>query len=328
MILSAYGKSSLNSYISFFRKEMCCLAHNIMEFNEFLEQVRDRIPDFLLQFNIDSIRLEKVVKNNGIIRTGLVISLCDEAVSPNIYMEYYYSMLQNGYSFENVLEEIAKEYRQAKRRMDSKEKFELDRSKLEDRVFLRIVNYESNKEQLADCPYIMFNDLAVTFRYLVSMDETGIASALINNNEMSIWKVNTEYLMKYAQDNTKKLFPPIIISMGEMLKDKCGFIGELPNEPNIYVLSNEQCINGATSMIFKEVLEEFANSCDTDFYILPSSVHEVILIPAVEIWNRAELTELVREVNENVLDDMEYLSDNVYYYDRDKGVVFAEVLDE
>lgn len=293
-----------------------------MEFKEFLEQVQDRIPDYLLQFNIDSIRLERVLKNNGVVCTGLVIGLEGENVSPNIYMEYYYSLVKKGEAMEKVLEAIASEYKTARQRMEVQEQFELDKNKLKDRVFLRLVNYEKNKELLEDCPYIPFNDLAITFRYLVNINDEGISSALINNQELKLWEVNLEYLMKYARENTLRLFPPMIRSMKEMLSEMCSFVGELPENPTIYVLSNKQCINGATCLIFKEVLEDFAKKLKTDFYILPSSIHEVLLVPIKEVWNRDELLELVRNVNENVLEQMDFLSDNIYIYDRTKGAVY------
>ncbi|MGN0435510.1 MAG: DUF5688 family protein, partial [Wujia sp.] len=196
-----------------------------------------------------------------------------------------------------------------------------DREQLKDRVFLKLINYEKNKELLKDCPYIPFNDLAITFRYLVKYSDGGIASALINNKELDLWKVNTEYLMRYAKENTVKLFPPVIKSMKDMLREMCGFSGEIPDNPPIYVLSNEQCINGATCIIFKDLLENFAKRFDSDLYILPSSIHEVLLVPVKDNWNRDELSELVRDVNENVLEQMDFLSDNIYIYDYSKGTI-------
>ncbi|MGN0436471.1 MAG: DUF5688 family protein, partial [Wujia sp.] len=96
-----------------------------MEFKEFVTQVQDKIPDYLLQFNIDSIKIERVLKNNGVVCTGLVIDIEGEYVSPNIYLEYYFSLLENGNSLEEVLEAIALEYKTARQRMEAQEEYEL-----------------------------------------------------------------------------------------------------------------------------------------------------------------------------------------------------------
>jgi len=83
----------------------------------------------------------------------------------------------------------------------------------------------------------------------------------------------------------------------------------------LYILSNKAGVNGATSMIFEDIIKAFAVEHSTDVYILPSSIHEVLLLPHEEGMDKKEMEEMVREINTYVVSQMEYLSDNVYKYD-------------
>ena len=93
-------------------------------------------------------------------------------------------MVRQQASLSDVLELVAKEYRRVEDCLQKQEPLTVDLDQMQSRVFLRLVNYERNQETLANCPYIPFHDMAITFRYLVKMDEAGIASALIDYDSM------------------------------------------------------------------------------------------------------------------------------------------------
>jgi peptide subunit release factor 1 (eRF1) len=96
---------------------------------------------------------------------------------------------------------------------------------------------------------------------------------------------------------------------------------EMVPECNLYVMTNSTNSNGSIYMTDRDVLDDFAEKMSSNFYIIPSSVHEVILYPDDEMLSKEQLQEMVSEVNRYVLSDVEYLSDSVYYYDRDKKVI-------
>ena len=156
-----------------------------MDFKSFCNAVVNGIAEYLLQYEIESIRLETVCHNNGVEHVGLVILLQGDYVSPTIYLEQYYQyMVRQQASLSDVLELVAKEYRRVEDCLQRQEPLTVDLDQMQSRVFLRLVNYERNQETLANCPYIPFHDMAITFRYLVKMDEAGIASALIDYDSM------------------------------------------------------------------------------------------------------------------------------------------------
>jgi hypothetical protein len=166
---------------------------------------------------------------------------------------------------------------------------------------------------------------------------------------MRQWKTNPEELFRIAERNSPRLFPWSIDSMEEVMRgmlaedlsregnhEDAGLVkeneqkdwtdeligqiaagftsGRLP----MYVLTNRQKMNGAACMFYPGVLEDFGKKLGRDFYLLPSSVHEVILVPADETVSKEALWEIVTDINRTQVAEEEILADSVYYYDRKK----------
>ena len=291
-----------------------------MDFQDFINQVVDCIPEYLLQYEIDKIHIEQVHKNNGIICTGMAICLKGESITPNIYLEYFYNLYKGGQNMEDVLGLIRDEYNQAHNNIITKSYNDLSENNLDECLFLKLVNYEKNKDMLADCPHIRFLDLAITFRFLVRKDEEGIASAIIRNKDMESWSISEEELYKIGKENGRKLFKPSITPLENILSDILDGI-ETADCYGIQVLTNDIGINGAIYMAYEDILKEYADSIDSDLYILPSSIHEVLLLPYDEEIKKGDLASMVKDINEYVVDDMDFLSDEVYLFTREKGFV-------
>ena len=189
--------------------------------------------------------------------------------------------------------------------LQKQEPLTVDLDQMQSRVFLRLVNYERNQETLANCPYIPFHDMAITFRYLVKMDEAGIASALIDYDSM--------------EKNTIRLFPPFLMRLDEFLRTRFPQEHVYPEEPEVYILSNRQFIYGATMLLYKDVVASFAEQMGKSVYIVPSSVNELLLCLTDAKKEKEMLENTLREVNEFVVPDTEFLSDAVYFYDKELG---------
>lgn len=289
-----------------------------MQFNEFTRVIQERISEYLLQYDIEDVRLEPIMKNNGVVYTGLIICVRGENISPNIYLEYFYMLYERGEDIDEILKAIRIEYERAHERLHTKKYQVMDKNTVRESLFLKLINYEKNKEILEGCPYIPFYDLAITFRYLVKQDEEGIASAILHDREMEMWELTTDEVYRLARENTVRLFPMQLAKLNDMIPID---MTEMPECPNMYVLTNKQQINGASCMLYQNVLEAFAEQVECGFYILPSSIHEVLLLPDCYGIKPDYLRETVSEINECAVADMDYLSDNVYYYDRtDKTV--------
>ncbi len=291
-----------------------------MDFEEFLHVIEDRLPDYLIQYDIEDIHTDIVNKNNGKKYTGIAVTLKGERLSPNIYMDYYYSMYSGGTSLERILELISDEYKRAREKLKGfKDIEDLDST---ENIFLKIVNRDRNSEMLAECPYIEYQDLAITFRILVKHDDEGIASAVLKYREFNRLNMDIDKLYEIAKENTKRLMPPVLRRIADILYDKFPD-ADIPSEQvDLYILTNSIGVNGAVYMIYDDILRDFAKEHGS-FYILPSSIHELLLFPCDREEEREGLIEMVKEVNEYIVDDTEYLSDTVYFYNADKGQIVA-----
>lgn len=284
-------------------------------FNDFLDAVVEKIPEQLSDVDIEDIRIEKITKNNGIQCTGLLILESGNSVAPNIYMEYYYNKYQTIGRFDAVLDMIASEYKRAMYHIGV---FDIETLKndYQDKVVLKLVNTELNKDILKNSPHITMNDLSYTVRYVVKDDDLGIASTHITNNDINNWGISSEELFDLAKENTRRMYPPIIKNMREVLPDIDDLPFEIDEEHELYILTNEKGINGATSMIFTDVIDKFSQEKNNaSFYIIPSSIHEVMLVKKSNEMDVESLSCLIREVNKFVVNELDLLSDNLYEYD-------------
>ena len=305
---------------------------NYHEFqNTILKMIRDRIADGWMPEA--SAVTEMMTKNNGTEVCSLFIRKEDEMVAPAIYLEDYYDMFLDGKELDRILDLICRHYEHACSKlppeMASPENFE----EVKPFIIYRIVNFDKNRELLRSCPCIPLLDLAVTFRWLALSDEYSISSAMITNYQMDFWGINLSDLLELARVNTRRLFPEEIRPVEESIAEMCAllelfgveedqkYVRELKQSPvyPMFVMTNEKGINGATCLIYENVLKDFADRLKEGFYIIPSSVHEVIMIPESWIEDPAELGFMVREVNEKAVPSDEILSDSVYHYDMEKN---------
>lgn len=299
----------------------------MMDYEMFKELVKKKIKDYMPpEYRDAAVDIFSVNKVNGA-KDALAIRKADEQIAPNLYLDNYYKMYQVYDDLKKTLEVMAEEYCEMASR--SLKKLELDLSQMKERVVMMLVNTEQNRAMLADIPHREFQDLSVIYRYVVSQNEEGIASFKITNDVMKKCGMTPEDLFQYATENTKKMFPPKISTMEEVM---FGVLGEddIPDEvvefldmnrepkESLWVISNSSGINGAVSMLYEENLHKLAERIGTDLYILPSSVHEV-LAASVEMGNGnpEELAVIVQEINMSAVELEDRLSNNVYHYDKD-----------
>lgn len=284
-----------------------------------------------------SIRVYTVTKNNNLELDSLVILKEGKSFSPNIYLLPYYEAYRQGVSMDELADRLYKSYNQSTMSIVS-DNFSFSFHDLKSSIIYRVVSFERNDKLLERIPYIKYLDLAITFHCLVRDDEDGIGTIRITNEHMLSWKTSLQELYNLAVENTQRLFPSCISSMDEVIRGMLleehaqdNLSGDLLDEiiqgdkqsdkHRMYILTNKRSINGATCLLYDNVLHEFANSIQSDLFILPSSIHEVILVPYSENMSIESLTEMVKDVNRTQVAYDEVLSDRVYFYSRaHKGI--------
>ncbi len=289
----------------------------LMSFEEFIEEMTKKIPGCMEEYNIKSIHAKKIFKNNGVVCTGLAICIEGENVAPNIYMEYFYNEYKAGLSMEEIMALFCNEYKEARNHM-AYDCLDINMDNLPKHLFMKLVNYEKNKEILKNCPHIKFLDLAITFRFLVRQDKEGTASAMISNEDMEEFKITTGELYSLAEKSNRIVFPPKLMPMEEAIKELAPGEDTVPCK-EVYVLTNSQGVNGAVYMTYVDIIGAYADRIEKNLYILPSSIHEVLLLPDEGDIDEEQLGEMVRDINEYVVGNIDFLSDSIYYYDRITG---------
>lgn len=280
-----------------------------IDFNEF---VRIIIENLQRQYIGAKVGIKEVTKNNGNKLTGIYILERDTNVAPTIYLEYYYEEYMSGKTMDWVMQEIVAIHEKNKMpRIDVS--FFTDYEKIKHVIAMKLVNYHSNMELLKDIPHIRFLDLAIIFYCVLDAQENQEAFITITNEHLRTWNISKERLYEWAQDNTQKVLPCELIDMAEVV--------ESPLEKIMYILTNKKKQYGATCILYEGVLREIAQRLHSDFYILPSSVHEVILLPTNDDGDRKELTDMVLMVNGSILSREDILSDHVYYFSKVRGII-------
>lgn len=297
-------------------------AGKMMDMEQFVENIKERLEQ-LGQFEVE---LKHVLKNNSVMRCGLILHSGGNNLAPTIYMELLYKAYRNGVDMEKIVGKIMEAYEDA-----SGEEVDIsffrDFSTVKDRLYMKLVNREMNAELLADLPYREFLDLAVVYYIDYDNPGTGAGTIQIRNSYMEMWGVTEGDLWAAASKNTPVQKPGRIESMGDMLEElsvgqgnrDCGLRSSTGNSPvPMLVITNAERAYGAAVIMYSGMLKQAADKTESDVFILPSSLHEVIAVPVTEEREITELKEMVMEVNRNVLQPEEVLSDNVYIYRREQ----------
>lgn len=276
---------------------------------------------------------DTVIKNNGVELTGMIIKEKDNNASPTIYIDELYKEYQRGVS----LKKLADTVRQIYKENQYEEEVNLQKFKnyesAKEKIVYKLIGEEKNKKLLQSIPHRVFSNLAIVFYYVV--DEPpfyGKASILITNVHLKYWKIDEEELYQNAIRNTPFLLPPQIQNIEDVMHDimkneltQDETIEEMMNRLKkdllgidkvpMYVLTNNRKLQGAACMLYPGVIRKFAKTLNKNIYILPSSVHEVILLAEDASSNKKDLLSMVTEINATQVDECEVLADSVYFYD-------------
>lgn len=264
------------------------------------------------------VQFEEVTKNNGMVLHAAMIRKTGENVCPTIYIDSLLKKVNaDAIGVHVAAQEIVNEYRECH---DMKQGIEFmvtgfTRQSILSRVIYQLVNAEKNAEMLAYTPHRKFLDLAAICRVPVDEDGSGTVSFVLSRKMCRAYGISEAELHAAAKSNTrKKGFS--VSPIGSVLKEIAGMEEEdFTDVCQTYVLTSAGRLYGASVMLRSDCFDSLADKLKDDLYILPSSIHEVIAVPAG--WmNKNDLMDMVREVNECEVSEEEFLSGNVYRYSR------------
>ena len=320
-----------------------------MELKEFTNKVQKALSEFY--GNEAEVKEHQIYKNNDILLYGICVLEKDRNIAPTIYLNHFHDRYENGVPFGEIIKEIIQIIDDNRVERNLNIDFFMDYEKVKKRLVLRLIHRENNKELLKDVPYQSYLDLAVVCHCVLESEEIGSGAILIHKNHMHSWNIDEETLFQDAYQNSPCLEPYQILPMSEMVKDilentiaaqveqldmeeekKIQLVQETVEkmaqemeERNIpmYVLSNAKKYYGAACILYPGVLEKIEQLLQSDYYILPSSVHEIIFLGKQEGMNEDTLNEMIEEINLTQVAKEEWLSNHAYLYRKNEKMLEA-----
>jgi len=267
-------------------------------------------------------------KNNGVTLTGITASKHEGKGGVCIYLDNYYEYYcDNRITLDEVTEDVygkLVEHSGDLDGVDMKPLWDWETAKAHIRA--KLVNREMNRELLKGVPYREFLDLAVIYYATVDGLPEGMNGAfIVSKKNMEVWRKDENALYQSAVSNMRLDGKPVFEDMKKIIRSMMP--EEIPDlavgipKFRFYVLTNSQKVFGAVELLDGNTLKEIGDEMGGDFIVLPSSVHESIIIPVDGRISYQELADMVTEINRNEVSIVERLSDHVYLYEREEGVL-------
>lgn len=297
----------------------------------FADEIASGIMKYFPEDRQIQCRVVETMKNNNVARIGITFHDQGEKVGPVIYMEPYREAATDGRPMSEIMREIAGI---ASRSMDKTELIGSldygDYESVKEYLSVTLINGRDNRQMLSHMPHRQMEDLALILELKFPMAE-GIGSIKVSHELAELWAVDTDTLFAQAQENSLKAEPPSLHRMEDTMlslafvRDAVENLLENPAPEEVpsqlYVLSNTSKNKGAAVLSYPGVLEKADQLFPKGFYILPSSIHELLIVPKSPEIDPRELGEMVRAVNRAEVAKEEQLSDRVYEYDREAGMI-------
>ncbi len=302
----------------------------------FAEGVAKEITEYLSPEYADvKCQVVESRKNNGVSLVGLRFARPGQNIAPVIYVESFYDDIKHGAPIEKIMADIAEaaEGCLEMREIQGLKENSMDYGRIKECLSLRMINTKANRRELAGMPHQNVEDLSLVPVFSFPLDGTGqIGTVKVTNELAGLWGVGTETIFRQAWENMEKKDSPVLQSMDVTIRSALGgkdsgenlLAGDgeaIPEPEMLYTLSNKEGCYGSAVLACPGVMEKIDGMFPDGFFIIPSSVHEVLIAPDRGKMEPHALGEMVRGINRDCVDRQEVLSDRVYRYDRKKGKI-------
>lgn len=304
-----------------------------MEYMQFKERLKEALQKYFL--GSGEVYYGKVKKTNDTDKEAVIVRLIGTAVQATIYPEDMFE----GYKDTGDFEKCVKEVIWACEEVPFVDEHHIPKTweSAKGRLHMRVINKNWNKQALKWMPYREYLDLAIMF-YVLIKEERGLMATLPVSREcMKLWGADVKSLWEAAQKNLEEeVFQ--IETMGAVIEniltemtdsETAGMVlnnmegKKMEGIGKIYVVTNTCRKYGARAILRKDLLQGLAKEQGGSFYILPCSVHEILVLKENGMVTAESLKNMVYEINHfsGTVEPEECLSDSVYYYNKDKDRV-------
>lgn len=294
-----------------------------MERELFYEEMKEALME--LKPDEMEITFMRVDKQNRMGLHGCTLSMPDAAAAPTFYLEDLYEAYRNGAAVKDIAEGMI-DFAKENNLSTLPDGIDIgDYDSIRKNLGLMVIGETANREYLRDMVYEKIEDLALLPIVFIN-DSRSTGCIKIRKDLLAIWGVAAQEVMEDARKNAPKSMPPMFNQLGDILQENL-FTGSedaaIPEEAELFVVSNQFYAYGASVAFYPRFFESIAKALKKDFFVLPSSVNEMILLRDLG-QNPLELLRIVTEVNRTQVAPEEVLTDAVYYYSRSRG--FKKIL--
>lgn len=307
----------------------------MLNFKEFQEYIKSNVKDYLPENYKDAdIQFTDVVKNNDVHLTGVLIKKENETLTPNIYINELYEKYSSGMNLDEIVGDIA----DLRIEHDPPEEaqsigsiftnYEMVKQRLE----IHLCDMELNRDKLKNQVYTEQGDFAATYHIKIGGDGMLRGSAAVTPNLLKSWGITLEQLredslqaehskgavfMDIEELDAEKMFglksTNLLDKQNDVIDNEEGF--------SFYCLTSEEKIYGESMILQEDVMDKISKLMGGDFYILPSSIHETLIVPTTTQMTLEDMSIMVQDVNKEAVEPEDKLSDKVQFYDSKAMVI-------
>ena len=295
-----------------------------MEFNQFVNEVKGGIKQFLpIEYEDAQVRIEEVKKLNENY-LGITVLKENQVIAPTFNLNQLYKMYQSDpeISMGSILRSITELVLDVPEQFNPKSITEYENAKK--KLFIRVSSAEKNEEMLQNVPHQMREDLAITYHLAIRIDDIGVGSTTITNDILKRYGISEEQLHADAMANSEVVRPASMRTMAEVMAQMMGMsVEDFPMDmsgPQMYVVTNEEGFHGAAAAFYPDFMDNAAKELGGNFFILPSSVHEMLFLSDDGHMNVSELRDMVTSINASEVAPADRLTDSVYHYDAEARI--------
>ncbi|MCR5799244.1 MAG: DUF5688 family protein [Lachnospiraceae bacterium] len=268
-----------------------------------------------------TVEIKDVMKNNGVIITGLAVKDNSRSACPTVYLESFYEQYEDGRSMSSIVEELVEVFEKNDILEPEELAFFTDYEQVKPKLSIKLINRAYNSKLLEDVPYRDFLDMAIVCLVEIDVKDKVTGSILVRNNHICMWGVKADRILDDAIAQfrlNKNITITDIADVVDEIHRSMFTGGDIPDEyysrDMMYVVSTGQQTFGAAVLALPETVGIIAAKVKTDYYVIPSSIHELIVLPCRYGDDREALDEMIKSVNASMLKKEEILSDHAYRY--------------
>lgn len=277
-----------------------------------IESIKNYLPESFRKAEIDVVPLTKT----GVTYTAMTVRQKDQTTVPAINLEEMFDAYRNNVPLDAIGARMA-QIAQSESPVYDTSIFASYES-IKKNLFIRVCSIDDNKTMLETVPYKRVENLAITYHIMVRVGNEGMSSAMITKNMLESFNISSDQLYEDALKNSQEILPAKVKSMMNILSEFTDIemdAIEMPGQLPMVVVTNQIGINGAAALFYPGVMDKVAETVHGDYYVLPSSIHEVIAVPVSLGSNYRDLEQMVKEINMSVVAPEDRLGSTVYRYD-------------